>query len=169
MLKWVVQFPGHVRLLQPHGMQCIRPPCPSPSPRVCPSSCSLHLWCHPAISSSNFLFSSALNFPQHQGLFQCVIFLHQITKTLKFQLQHKSFQWVVRVDLPQDWLVWSPSCPRDFQESSPMPQFEGISALVFCLLYAPAPTTIYDHWENCRLDYMDLCRQSNVSAFQHIV
>ena len=125
MLKWVVQFPGHVRLLQPHGMQCIRPPCPSPSPRVCPSSCSLHLWCHPAISSSNFLFSSALNFPQHQGLFQCVIFLHQITKTLKFQLQHKSFQWVVRVDLPQDWLVWSPSCPRDFQESSPTPQFKA--------------------------------------------
>ena len=108
-------------------------------------------------------------FSPASGIFQCVIFLHQITKTLKFQLQHKSFQWVVRVDLPQDWLVWSPSCPRDFQESSPMPQFEGISALVFCLLYAPAPTTIYDHWENCRLDYMDLCRQSNVSAFQHIV
>ena len=26
------------------------PPCPSPSPRVCPSSCSLHWWCHPAIT-----------------------------------------------------------------------------------------------------------------------
>ena len=28
--------------LQPHGLQHTRSPCPSPSPRVCPSSCSLH-------------------------------------------------------------------------------------------------------------------------------
>ena len=33
------------------------PVCPSPSPRVCPSSCSLHRWCHPAISSSEACFS----------------------------------------------------------------------------------------------------------------
>ena len=30
--------------------------CPSISPKVCPSSCSLHWWYHPAISSSNILF-----------------------------------------------------------------------------------------------------------------
>ena len=43
--------------LWPHGPQHIRPPCPSPSPEVCPSSCQLHRWCHPAISSSDTLFS----------------------------------------------------------------------------------------------------------------
>ena len=43
--------------LWPHGLQHIRPPCPSPSPGVCPSSCSLHQWCHPGISSSEALFS----------------------------------------------------------------------------------------------------------------
>ena len=43
--------------LWPHGLQLARPPCPSPSPGVCPSSCSLHHWCHPAISSSDALFS----------------------------------------------------------------------------------------------------------------
>ena len=37
--------------------QHARPPCPSPSPEVCPSSCPLHWWCHPAISSSDALFS----------------------------------------------------------------------------------------------------------------
>ena len=47
--------------LQPHGLQHARPPCPSPSPGVCPSSCSLHQWCRPAISSSDALFSF---FPQ---------------------------------------------------------------------------------------------------------
>ena len=41
---------------QPHGGQHNRPPCPSSSPRDCPSSCSLHRWCCPAISSSDTLF-----------------------------------------------------------------------------------------------------------------
>ena len=40
-----------------HGRQQVRLPCPSPSPRVCPSSCSLHQWCHSAISSSDALLS----------------------------------------------------------------------------------------------------------------
>ena len=43
--------------LRPHGRQQARPPCPPPSLGVCPSSCSLHWWCHPAISSSDTLFS----------------------------------------------------------------------------------------------------------------
>ena len=43
--------------LRPHGLQHARTPCPSPSSRVCPSSYSLHQWCHPAISSSDVLFS----------------------------------------------------------------------------------------------------------------
>ena len=43
--------------LWPHGLQHGRPLCPSPSPEVCPSSCPLHQWCHPAISSSDVLFS----------------------------------------------------------------------------------------------------------------
>ena len=43
--------------LQPHGLQHARPPCPSPSPEVCPSSYSLHRWCRPAILSFDALFS----------------------------------------------------------------------------------------------------------------
>ena len=42
--------------LPPHGLQHARPPCPSPSPEVCPSSWSLHRWCHPAITTSDTLF-----------------------------------------------------------------------------------------------------------------
>ena len=44
--------------LQPHESQHVRPPCPSPTPRVHPNSCSLSQWCHPAISSSVIPFSS---------------------------------------------------------------------------------------------------------------
>ena len=43
--------------LQPHELQHTRFLCPSSSPKVCPSSCLLHWWCHPTISSSVTLFS----------------------------------------------------------------------------------------------------------------
>ena len=43
---------------QPHGLQHTRLPCPSPSLRVCPSSCPSSRRCHPTLSSSVTLFSS---------------------------------------------------------------------------------------------------------------
>ena len=73
----------------------------SPSPEVCPSSCSLYQWCYPTISFSDA--SSALDLSQHQGLFQWVVCAHQMTKILELQLQHQSFQWVFGVDFP--WLI----------------------------------------------------------------
>ena len=44
--------------LWPHELQHARPPCPSPTPRVHSDSCPSSQWCHPAISSSVFPFSS---------------------------------------------------------------------------------------------------------------
>ena len=38
--------------LLPHGLQHTRFPCPSPSPRVCSSSCPLRRWSHSTISFS---------------------------------------------------------------------------------------------------------------------
>ena len=50
--------------LWPCGLQHARPPCPSLSPGVCPSSCPLNQWCPPTISSSVTLFSFCLqSFP----------------------------------------------------------------------------------------------------------
>ena len=40
-----------------HVLQHARPPCPSLSPEVCPSSCPLNRWCHLTISSCATLFS----------------------------------------------------------------------------------------------------------------
>ena len=54
----VVQLPSRSDSSRPHGLQHARPPCPSPSPRVCPSSCPLHQWWGPAIPFSDALFSS---------------------------------------------------------------------------------------------------------------
>ena len=50
--------------VRPHRLQHARPPCPSLSPGVCPSSCALHRWCCPAILSSDALSSfSPQSFP----------------------------------------------------------------------------------------------------------
>ena len=45
-----------------------KPPCPSPSPRVCPSSCPLHQQCHPAISSSDAHFPSIKDFSSESAV-----------------------------------------------------------------------------------------------------
>ena len=51
------------------GLQHARPPCPSPTPRACPNSCSSSQWCHPTISSSVNSFSSHLqSFPASVSL-----------------------------------------------------------------------------------------------------
>ena len=61
-MKWVVlsQFsrsvvPNSLRL---HKSQHARPPCPSTAPRIYSNSCPSSRWCHPAISSTVFPFSS---------------------------------------------------------------------------------------------------------------
>ena len=38
--------------LWPHESRHVRPPCPSPTPRVYPNSCPSNWWCHSPISSS---------------------------------------------------------------------------------------------------------------------
>ena len=51
-------------ILQPHGLQHARLPCPSPTPRAYTNSCPSRQWCHPTISSSVIPFSSCLqSFP----------------------------------------------------------------------------------------------------------
>ena len=92
---------------------------------------------HPLLSPS----PPALNLSQHQGLLQWVGSSHQMAKVLEFQLQHQSFQWIFRIDFLEDWLVWSPCCPRGSQEPFPAPQFGSINSLALSLLYGPTLTS----------------------------
>ena len=52
-----------------HGLQHVRLPCPSPTPRVYSNSCPLSQWCHPTISSSVTPFSSCLQSFSASGYF----------------------------------------------------------------------------------------------------
>ena len=67
--------------------------------------------------------------------------------------------------LPMNTQDWSPCSPRDSQESSPTPQFKSINFSALSFLHSPTLPSIHDHWKNNNLDQMDLCWQSNVSAF----
>ena len=53
----------------------------------------------------------------------------------------------------------SPCSPRDSQGSSPTPLFKSINSSALSFLYGPTLTSIYDHWEDCSFDYMDLFRK----------
>ena len=133
------------KALRPHEPQHDRPPCPSLTPGVHPP----HVPCvgdaiqpsHPLLVPS----PAALNFSQHQDLFQWVNSPHQVAKVLGFQLQHHSFQWTPRTYLLQDGLVGSPCSPRDSQESSPIPQWKAsllrCSAFFIVQLSHPHMTT----------------------------
>ena len=121
--------------LWPHGLQRARHPCPSLFLGVCSNSSiesvmpSNHL-----ILSSTFSFAFNLSGPQ--GLFQRVGSSHQVDKVLKLQLQ--PFQWLFRVDSLWDWLVWSPCCPRNSEDSCPAPHFKSISSSALSI-YGPTP------------------------------
>ena len=112
-------------------------------------------WVSDAIQPSHPLSSPsppAFSLSQHQGLFKWVSSSHQVAKVLEFQLQHHSFQRNPRGDLLQNGLVGSPCSPRDFQESSPTPQFKSINSSALSFLCSPPLTSIHDHWKNHSLD-----------------
>ena len=106
--------------------------------------CPLSQWCHPTISSSVAHFSSCpQSFPASGSFPMNWLFTsggHSIGASASASvLPMNIWGW-----FPLYWLVWSPCCPRDSQESSPAPQFE-ISSLVLSLLYGPPLTSIYDY------------------------
>ena len=71
-----------------------------------------------------------------------------MAKVLELQRQHQFFQWIFRADFLYNWLVWSPCCPRDSQESPPTPQLKSVNSSTFNLLYGPTLTCIHDYWKN---------------------
>ena len=145
----------------------------TPTPLSSTTSCHLlkFMSIESVILSNSLIFCLPLSFCFQyfpaSGSFQWVHSLHQVAKVL--ELQHQSFQWIFRTDFHYDGQVGSPCSPRDSQESSPTPQFKSISSSALNFLYSPTLTSIHDYWKNHSFDEMDLCWQSNVSAFEYTV
>ena len=52
-------------------------------------------------------------------------------------------------------------------KSSPAPQCKSINSSALSFLYGPTLTSVHDYWKNHSFDYMDLCRQGDLSAFKY--
>ena len=147
--------------LRPHGLQHDRLPCPPLSSGVCSNSCPLSHWYHLTISSSVASFSFCLwSFPASRSFLMSQLFplggqsIDASASVLPMNIQD---------DFLQNWLIWSPCCPRDSKESSP--QFKSIDFSVLSLLYGPTLTSVHDYWKNHSFDYINLCWESDISAF----
>ena len=136
--------------LWPHESQHARPPCPSPTPGVHSVSRSSQ-WCHPAISSSVIAFSSCPQFlPASESFPMSQLFAwggqSAAVSALASFPPKKSQGWS-----PSEWTGWI-SSSRDFQESSPTPQFKSINSSALSFLHSPTLTSIHDHRKNHGLD-----------------
>ena len=119
--------------LWPHGLQPSRLPCPSLSLRVCSDSCPLSQWFHLTISSSATPFSSwSQSFPASGSFLMSHLFASG-GQSLRASTLASTLSVNIQGWFPLNWLVWSPCYPKDSQESSPTPQFEGISSLALSL------------------------------------
>ena len=134
-----------------------------------PSSCSLHRWSCPAVSSSDALFFSCPHSFPASGT-------SPVSHLFASDGQNTGALASASV-LPVNIQSWSPlrltglisllSKRLSGVFSSTIVQRHRFFGIL--LLYGPALTTIHDRWEKRSLDYMDLCGQDKVSAFQHTV
>ena len=78
-----------------------------------------------------------------------------------------SNEYSALISFRMDWLDLLARESRDSQESSQTPQFKSINSSALSFIHSPHLTSTHDFWKNHSLDYMDLCWQSNVSAFEY--
>ena len=123
--------------LQPQGLQHARLPWLLPTPRAFSNSCPSSRWCHPTISSSVAPFSSCLQSFPTSGSFQMSQLVISGGQSIGVSASASFLPMNTRTDLPSDGLVGSPSSPRDFQESSPIPQFKSIYSSALSFLCSP--------------------------------
>ena len=107
------------------------------------------------------LSSLVLDVSQHQGLFQWVSSSHQVAKVLELQLQHPSFwEYLELISFSIDWFDL-----LDVQGLSRVFSSTKVQKHQFFSAFDPTFISIHDYWKNHSFDYMDLCWQSDVSAF----
>ena len=93
-------------ILQPHGLQHARPPCPSPTPRVYSNSCPLSQRYNATISSSVASFSSCLqSFPASESFQMSQFFTSGGQKDWSFNFNiSPSNEYSGLISFRMDWL-----------------------------------------------------------------
>ena len=151
--------------LRPQGLQHARLPCPSPTPGACSNSCPSSQWYHPTISSSVIPFSSCLQSLPASGSFLMSQLFASGDQNIGVSASASVLPMSIQHWFPLWWtgLISLKSMGLSIIFSNTTVQSINSSAL--SLLYGLTLTTIHDYWKNHSFDHMDLCRQSDVSAF----
>ena len=135
----IIQFSHSVvsNSLWPHGLQYVRLPCPSPTPRAYSNSCPLSRWFHPTISSSVVLFISCLQLFPASGSFPMSQFFASGGQSIGVSTSTSVLPMNIKAWFHLGWLIGSPWSPRDSQKSSPTPLFKSINSSALSFLYSP--------------------------------
>ena len=154
-----------VQSLWPHEPQHARSSCPSPTPRVHPNPCPLSRWYYPTISSSVIPFSSCPQSFPASGSFQMSQLFTSGVQSIGVSPSASVLPMNIQDWSPLGWTGWislqSKGLSRVFSNTT----VQTISSSVLSFLHSLTLTSIHDNWKNHSLNQMDLCWQSNVSAF----
>ena len=159
-----VQSLSLVRLFVTPWIADVRPPCTSPAPGVYSNSSPWSRWCHQAISSSVVPFSSCPQSLPESGSFPMSQLFASGGQSTGVSVSASVLPMNTQDWSALGWTGWISLQSKGLSKSS-TPQFRSIIILVLSSLHSPTLTSIHDHWKNHSLDQMDLCWQSNVSAF----
>ena len=148
----------------PHGLKHARLLCPSLSPGVCSNSCPLSQWCYLTISSPSSLFPFSFSvFPSIGVLSNEVALLIKWPKYWSFSFHISlSNEYSALISSRVNWfdlLAFQGTIKSRLQHHRSKAQFFNAQPSLWFL------TSVYDYWKNHNFDCMDLCWQSNVSAF----
>ena len=153
--------------LRPHGLQHSGLSCPAPTPRIYSNSCPSSQWCHPAISSSVVPFSSCFqSFPASGSFPKSQFFTSsgQSIGTLALASISPSSEYSGLISFRMDWLdlpAVQGTLKSLLQQHNLKASILQCSTFFMVQLFHPYMTT----GKTIALTRMDLCWQSNVSAF----
>ena len=149
-----------------HGLQRPRLPCPSPFPGVSSDSCPLGQCCHPTISSSAARFSFCLQSFPASGPFPMTCLFPSSGQSIGASAS------VLPMDIDGEFpLGMTGLISLQSRGLKSLLQDHNLKAPVLwgSAFFMYSFTSIHDYWKNHSFDYMDLCRQNDVSAFQYTV
>ena len=116
---------------------------------------------HPLTSPSPPVF----NLSQHQGLFQWLNSSHLAAKELQLPFHYQPFQWISQLtSFKIEWF----DLLSDQGTLKSLPTHHSSKASILqrsAFFMGPTLKSIHDYWKNHSFDYMNLCWQSDVSAF----
>ena len=125
--------------------------------------------CPPTISSSVIPFSSCLQSFPASGSFPMIQFFASDGQSIGASALASVLPMNIQDWFPLEWTGWIPLQYKGLSRAFSNTTVQNINSSALSFLYSPTLTSIHDYWKNHSFDSVDLCWQSNVFTFKHIV